>query len=54
MKDWKEILTNIGAILLVIFIVAGWFQPEGYWSFLGLNPYDLTDYLFNLVMSIFN
>jgi hypothetical protein len=54
MKNWKELLANIGGIIFIIFIVAGWFQPEGYWWFAGLNPYDLTDTLFSFIMSIFS
>jgi hypothetical protein len=49
----KEFLAEVGGILFLIFIVVGWFQPEGYWWFVGLNPYDLIDKIFSFVMGIF-
>lgn len=54
MNNWKELLANIGGIALIIFIVIGWFQPLGYWTFAGLNPYDLADSIFKFLLGLFS
>jgi len=54
MKNLKQLAVNVGAILFAIFIVIGWFQPEGYWWFVGLNPFDLADHIFHFIMGLFN
>jgi hypothetical protein len=50
--NWKELLANIGGVLFIIFIIVGWFQPEGYWWFVGLNPYDLADRIFKFLLGL--